>query len=115
MTTGMTTRAWRHSWLHSEREHSNRWSTPPSATTHRDVFRCGRRAPLQTTLNDKKEAMIHERVMELLTTVQPPGLLHPHALEDLCFFMKQDAWFSDRGVLDPRARRAGDADRPPLT
>ncbi len=27
--------------------------------------------PLQTTLNEKKEAMIHERVMELLTTVQP--------------------------------------------
>lgn len=26
--------------------------------------------PLQTTLNDKKEAMIHERVMELITTVQ---------------------------------------------
>jgi len=27
--------------------------------------------PLQTTLNEKKEAMIHERVMELLVTVQP--------------------------------------------
>src|SRR3990172_6583172 len=27
--------------------------------------------PLQTTLNEKKEAMIHERIMELLTTVQP--------------------------------------------
>lgn len=27
--------------------------------------------PLQTTLNEKKEAMIHERVMELLTSVQP--------------------------------------------
>lgn len=27
--------------------------------------------PLQTTLNAKKEAMIHERVLELLTTVQP--------------------------------------------
>ncbi|MGQ0593359.1 MAG: ATP-binding protein, partial [Gammaproteobacteria bacterium] len=27
--------------------------------------------PLQTTLNEKKEAMIHERVMELVTTVQP--------------------------------------------
>src|SRR5207244_1777906 len=27
--------------------------------------------PLQTTLNDKKHAMIHERVMELLTNVQP--------------------------------------------
>ncbi len=27
--------------------------------------------PLQTTLNEKKEAMVHERVMELLTTVQP--------------------------------------------
>jgi hypothetical protein len=27
--------------------------------------------PLQTTLNAKKEAMIHERVMELLTAVQP--------------------------------------------
>src|SRR5439155_11631236 len=27
--------------------------------------------PLQTTLNEKKEAMIHERVLELLTTVQP--------------------------------------------
>jgi hypothetical protein len=27
--------------------------------------------PLQTTLNEKKEAMIHERVMELITTVQP--------------------------------------------
>jgi hypothetical protein len=26
--------------------------------------------PLQTTLNDRKEAMIHERVLELLTTVQ---------------------------------------------
>jgi len=27
--------------------------------------------PLQTTLNEKKEARIHERVLELLTTVQP--------------------------------------------
>lgn len=27
--------------------------------------------PLQTTLNEKKEAMIHERVLELLTAVQP--------------------------------------------
>ena len=27
--------------------------------------------PLQTTLNEKKEAMIHERIMELLMTVQP--------------------------------------------
>lgn len=27
--------------------------------------------PLQTTLNDKREAMIHQRVMELLVTVQP--------------------------------------------
>lgn len=27
--------------------------------------------PFQTALNEKKEAMIHERVMELLTTVQP--------------------------------------------
>ncbi len=27
--------------------------------------------PLQTTLNEKKEAMIHERMMELLMTVQP--------------------------------------------
>ena len=27
--------------------------------------------PLQTTLNEKKEAMIHERVMELLTTIKP--------------------------------------------
>ena len=27
--------------------------------------------PLQTTLSDKKQAMIHERVMELLTIMQP--------------------------------------------
>jgi hypothetical protein len=27
--------------------------------------------PLQTTLNDKKRAMIHERIIELITTVQP--------------------------------------------
>jgi hypothetical protein len=27
--------------------------------------------PLQTTLNDKKRAMIHERIVELITTVQP--------------------------------------------
>jgi hypothetical protein len=27
--------------------------------------------PLQTTLNEKKEAMIHERMMELLMTIQP--------------------------------------------
>jgi Protein of unknown function (DUF499) len=27
--------------------------------------------PLQTTLNDKKQAMIHERIVELITTVQP--------------------------------------------
>jgi hypothetical protein len=27
--------------------------------------------PLQTTLNEKKEAMVHERVVELLTSVQP--------------------------------------------
>ena len=27
--------------------------------------------PLQTTLNEKKQAMIHERVMELLTIIQP--------------------------------------------
>ena len=27
--------------------------------------------PLQTTLNDKKQAMIHERIVELITSVQP--------------------------------------------
>jgi hypothetical protein len=27
--------------------------------------------PLQTTLNEKKQAMIHERIVELITTVQP--------------------------------------------
>jgi len=27
--------------------------------------------PLQTTLNEKKQAMVHERVMELLTIIQP--------------------------------------------
>ena len=41
--------------------------------------------PLQTTLNDKKQAMIHERIMELVTTVQPRvfGTLAPTKIVDL--------------------------------
>jgi hypothetical protein len=41
--------------------------------------------PLQTTVNDKKEAMVHERVMELLTSMQPRvfGTLNPAKVVDL--------------------------------
>jgi len=41
--------------------------------------------PLQTTVNEKKEAMVHERVMELLTTVQPRvfSTLNPAKVVDL--------------------------------
>jgi len=41
--------------------------------------------PLQTTLDDKKKAMIHQRVMELLTTLQPRvfGSVTPSKIADL--------------------------------
>jgi hypothetical protein len=41
--------------------------------------------PLQTTLDEKKRALIHQRVMELLTTVQPRvfGTLNPSKIIDL--------------------------------
>jgi Protein of unknown function (DUF499) len=41
--------------------------------------------PLQVTLNQKKQAAIHERVQELITTVQPRvfATLHPHRIVEL--------------------------------
>jgi hypothetical protein len=41
--------------------------------------------PLQTMVNEKKEAMVHERVMELLTSMQPRvfGTLNPAKVVDL--------------------------------
>lgn len=41
--------------------------------------------PLQTTLNDKKQAMIHERIVELITSVQPRvfNTLTPNKIVDL--------------------------------
>jgi hypothetical protein len=41
--------------------------------------------PLQTTTNEKKEAMVHERVMELLTSLLPRvfGTLNPAKVVDL--------------------------------
>ncbi len=41
--------------------------------------------PLQTTLNDKKQAMIHERIVELITSVQPRVFttLTPNKIVDL--------------------------------
>ncbi|MBI4329820.1 MAG: DUF499 domain-containing protein [Chloroflexi bacterium] len=41
--------------------------------------------PLQTTLNSKKQAMVHERVLELVTSVQPRvfGSLTPTKIADL--------------------------------
>ena len=41
--------------------------------------------PLQTTLNDKKHAMIHERIVELITSVQPRvfGTLAPTKIVEL--------------------------------
>ncbi len=41
--------------------------------------------PLQTTLNDKKQAMIHERIVELITSVQPRvfASLTPNKIVDL--------------------------------
>jgi len=41
--------------------------------------------PLQTTLDERKRALIHQRVMELLTTVQPRvfGTLNPSKIVDL--------------------------------
>lgn len=41
--------------------------------------------PLQTTLNDKKQAMIHEQIVELITSVQPRvfSTLTPNKIVDL--------------------------------
>lgn len=41
--------------------------------------------PLQTTLDEKKRAMIHQRIMELITTVQPRvfGTVTPSKIADL--------------------------------
>ena len=52
--------------------------------------------PLQTTLNDKKQAMIHERIVELITS-RSAARLH-HAGPD-----------QDRRAVPPRRRDAADS------
>jgi hypothetical protein len=55
----------------------------PGGITIEKIAAGGR--PLQVTLNQKKQAAIHERVQELITTVQPRvfATLHPSKIVDL--------------------------------